>query len=291
MIDKELLRKIRRIEIRTNRVVSEALAGHYHSAFRGRGMEFEEVRPYQVGDDVRAIDWNVSARYGEPYVKIFREERELTVLLLVDLSRSQAFGTNHQLKRELVAEIGATLALSASRNSDKIGLIGFTDRIERVVPPRKGKGHVLRVIRELLAFDPVGRGTDIAGAIEHLNRIQRRRAVVFVISDFLDDGYERPLRIAARRHDVVLVRVADELESELPGLGLLEVVDPETGATELIDTGSRAWRRAFAAQRARVDEARARLFRQSRVDAVELRTGESFIEPLAKLFRTRELRR
>jgi uncharacterized protein (DUF58 family) len=291
MIPKELLKKIRRIEIRTAHIVNEALAGQYHSAFKGRGMEFEEVRPYQIGDDVRTIDWNVSARYGEPFVKIFREERELTVLLVADLSRSQEFGTNEQLKRELVAELGATLAFSAIQNNDRIGLVCFTDRVEKFVPPRKGSGHVLRVIRELLAFEPAGRGTDIAGALDHVNRIMRRKAVVFVISDFLDEGYERALRIARRRHDVILVDVADRSERELPRVGLLEMVDAETGARCLVDTASRRWRESYRALADERADARQRRLRQLRLDCIRVRTGESFVEPLVRFFRTREARR
>jgi uncharacterized protein (DUF58 family) len=291
MIPKELLRKIRRIEIRTSHLVNDALAGQYHSAFKGRGMEFEEVRQYQVGDDVRTIDWNVSARYGEPFVKVFREERELTVLLLVDLSRSQAFGSNHQLKRELVAEIGATLAFSAIKNNDKIGLICFTDRVEQFVPPRKGVGHVLRVIRELLAFQPRGRGTSIAAALDHLNRIMRRRAVVFVISDFQDRGFERALRVARRRHDVILVSVTDRRERELPPAGLVEFVDGESGRRVLVDTSSRRWRERYQRITQAAIEARNRRLRQLRLDLIEVRTGESFVEPLVQFFRRREARR
>ncbi|MBT8484086.1 MAG: DUF58 domain-containing protein [Phycisphaerales bacterium] len=291
MIPKELLKKIRRIEIRTSHLVTDALAGQYHSAFKGRGMEFEEVRPYQIGDDVRSIDWNVTARSGEPFVKVFREERELTVLLVVDLSRSQEFGSVDQLKRELVAEIGATLAFSAIKNNDKIGLVCFTDRVEKFVPPRKGTGHVLRVIRELLAFEPRGRGTDIRGALEHVNRIMRRRAVVFVISDFQDEGYETALRIARRRHDVILVDVADPREEELPAVGLIELRDGETGERCVVDTSSRRWREAVNARRAAARENREKRFRQMKLDCISVRTGASFVDPLVRFFRRREARR
>lgn len=291
MIPKELLKKIRRIEIRTSHMVNDALAGQYHSAFKGRGMEFEEVRPYQIGDDVRTIDWNVSARYGEPFVKIFREERELTVFLVVDLSRSQEFGSNEQLKRELVAEIGATLAFSAIKNNDKIGLMCFTDRVEKFVPPRKGTGHVLRVIRELLAFEPEGRGTDIAGALDHLSRVVRRRSVVFIISDFQDDGYERALRRTKRRHDVILVNVADRREREMPAVGIVELIESETGRRVVVDTSNARWRRAYAEITGAAEERRTRLLRQLRVDSIDVATGESYVEPLVRFFRTRELRR
>ncbi len=291
MIPRELLRKIRRIEIRTSHLVNDVLAGQYHSAFRGRGMEFEEVRPYQIGDDVRSIDWNVSARAGEPFVKVFREERELTVLLMVDLSASQQFGTVEQFKRELVAEIGATLAFSAIRNNDKIGLVAFTDRVEKFVPPRKGVGHVLRVIRELLAFEPQGRGTNIAGALEHVNRILRRRSVVFLISDLQDSGYERALRMAKRRHDFIVVQVIDGREIELPSGSLIDLLDQETGRLVTVDAGSRAWRRAYHEARRTQLDAIERLMRRSRIDLIRVSTGQSFIEPLVRFFRRREKRR
>ena len=290
MIPKELLKKIRRIEIRTSHLVNDALAGQYHSAFKGRGMEFEEVRPYQVGDDVRAIDWNVTARYGEPFVKIFREERELTVLLVVDLSRSQEFGSRDQFKRELVAEIGATLAFSAIKNNDKIGLVCFTDRVEKFVPPRKGSGHVLRVIRELLAFQPVGRGTNITAALDHVNRILRSRSVLFLISDFQDSGYERSVRIAKRRHDVIVVNVIDRRERSLPRMGLVELADNETGRRIIVDTSSSRWRKAYEQLIERELEGRDRRLRQLKLDCIRVNTGESFVEPLVRFFRTREAR-
>jgi uncharacterized protein (DUF58 family) len=291
MDPKELLRKVRRIEIRTSHLVNEAVAGRYHSAFRGRGMEFEAVRPYEFGDDVRLIDWNVTARYGQPFVKIFREERELTVLLVVDLSRSQEFGTQGQFKRELVAEIGATLAFSAIKNNDKCGLACFTDRVEKFVPPRKGPGHVLRVIRELLAFEPEHPGTDIAAALDHVNRIMRRRAVMFVISDFQDAGYERALRIARRRHDVILVRVGDRRERKLPRSSLLELVDNETGRRVVVDAGSSRWRAAHEQLAAASAEADQKRLRQVKLDCIDVRTGEPFVEPLMRFFKKRGARR
>ncbi len=290
MIPKELLKKIRRIEIRTTHLVNDALAGQYHSAFKGSGMEFEEVRPYQVGDDVRSIDWNVTARYGEPFVKVFREERELTVLLVVDLSRSQEFGSHEQFKRELVAELGATLAFSAIKNNDKIGLVCFTDHVEKFVPPRKGSGHVLRVIRELLAFEPTGRGTNIAAAMDHVNRILRRRSVLFLISDFQDSGYERAVRIAKRRHDVIVVTVLDRREQSLPRAGLIELADNETGRRIVIDTSSARWRRTYGDLIERELEARDHRLRQLKLDCIRVHTGESFVEPLVRFFRTREAR-
>jgi uncharacterized protein (DUF58 family) len=291
MLPKELLKKIRRIEIKTAHVVNEALAGQYHSAFRGRGMEFEEVRRYQVGDDVRTIDWNVSARYGEPFVKVFREERELTVVLVVDMSRSDQFGTNRQRKRELIAELGATLAFSAIKNNDKVGLLLFTDRVEKFVPPRKGSSHVLRVIRELLAFESAGRGTDIAGAIDHLNRILRRRAVVFVISDFQDAGFERSLAVARRRHDVIPVRVRDRREREMPRMGLVELEDAETGERIVVDTSSRRWRETYARLAEMEDEGLRRSLRRLKLEVIPVETGRPFVEPLIRFFQAREGRR
>ncbi|UCD75935.1 MAG: DUF58 domain-containing protein [Phycisphaerales bacterium] len=290
MIPKDLLKKIRRIEIRTSHLVNDALAGQYHSAFKGRGMEFQEVRQYQVGDDVRTIDWNVSARYGEPFVKLFREERELTVMLLVDMSRSQQFGTNEQLKRELIAELCATLAFSAIKNNDKVGLMCFANEVEKYVPASKGTSHVLRVIRELLAFQPAGTGTSISAALEHFNRVSRRRAVVFLVSDFQDRGYENALRIAKRRNDMILIKVSDRRELALPRAGLVELLDAESGHTMIADTASPRWRSAYARLAEDAAAEQDRLFRSMNVDCVRVQTGESFVEPLVTFFRKRELR-
>jgi len=291
MIPKELLKKIRRIEIRTSHMVNDVLAGQYHSAFKGRGMEFEEVRPYQIGDDVRTIDWNVSARYGEPYVKVFREERELTVLLLVDMSASHAFGTREQLKRDLVAEVCATLAFSAIRNNDKVGLICFTDRVEKVVPARKGAMHVLRVIREVLYHKAAGRRTDLAVALEHLNKAVKRRTVVFVVSDFQSAGYDGAMRIARRRHDVIPIVVTDTCELDMPDVGLIELVDNETGEAVLVDTSSGRLRSAYAARARHGADERDDRLRRMDIDGIHVRTGESFVEPLTRFFRARKARR
>ncbi|MDG2201209.1 MAG: DUF58 domain-containing protein [Phycisphaerales bacterium] len=290
MIPTELLKKIRRIELRTSRTVNDVLAGQYHSAFKGRGMEFEEVRQYQVGDDVRTIDWNVSARAGEPYVKVFREERELTVMLLVDLSGSQSFGTNEQQKRELVAEIGATLALSAIRNNDKVGLICFTDRVELFVPPRKGPRHVLRVIRELLALQPEGRGTDLSVALEYLNRIQKRKCTAFLISDFQDTGFESAMQIARRKHDLIAVDVRDRFEDDLPRVGLIEVQDNETGEIVLLDTNSSATRTAYRRMAEQQEADLNTWMNRYRIDRLALHTGEPFVESLSRFFKRREAR-
>ena len=290
MIPKELLKKIRQIEIRTSHMVNDVLAGQYHSAFRGRGIEFEEVREYRIGDDVRTIDWNVTARYGKAHVKTYREERELTVMLLVDMSRSHQFGSCEQLKRELAAEIGATLAFSAVRNNDKVGMICFTDRIEKFLPPRKGLNHVLRVIRDLLYLEPQGRGTDVAGAFDYLNRTIRKRSVVFVVSDFQAGGFENPLRMARQRHDVITIPIDDRREVELPNVGLIELTDAETGETMIIDTSSKALRRSYGLAAATRLQSRETLFRRTNTDSINLRTGESFVEPLRRFFRTRKAR-
>ncbi|NLG44551.1 MAG: DUF58 domain-containing protein [Phycisphaerae bacterium] len=291
MIPTEILKKVRRIQIVTSAMVNDVFAGQYHSAFKGRGMEFEEVREYQPGDDVRTIDWNVTARSGRPFVKNYREERELTVLLAVDVSASQQFGTREQLKSELVAELGATLAFSAIQNNDKVGLILFTDRIERFVAPRKGMRHVLRVVRELLYHEPAGRKTDVGVALESISRVLARRAVVFLISDFQTPSFTGPLQIVRHRHDVIPVIVRDERERRLPPVRYVEVLDPETGAQMLVDTGSRAFRERFARL---ADERHAALItelRRMRLDAIEVATGESFVEPLRRFFHRRGRRR
>lgn len=290
MIPKELLKKIRRIQIRTARVVNDVFAGHYHSTFKGLGMEFEEVREYQPGDDVRTIDWNVTARTGQPHIKKFREERELTVVLVVDISRSHMFGTHHQLKRELAAEICATLAFSAIHNNDKVGMISFSDRIERFVPAKKGTQHVLRVIRELLYQQAVGAGTDLKGALEFLNRVVRKRAVVFLVSDFQDVGFEDTLRIVRRRHDLIPITISDQREESLPNVRFVELVDLETGRAVVVDSASSSVREGYARLAMQQKAWRERLFRRMDVDAIEARTGESFIEPLTRFFRAREAR-
>jgi len=291
MIPTELLRRIRRIEITTSRVVDELLAGQYHSAFKGMGMEFEEVREYQIGDDVRRIDWNVSARAGKPHVKTFREERELTVMLLVDMSASQSFGTGEQMKRDLVAEVCATLAFSAIKNNDNVGLICFTDRVEKFVPPRKGPRHVLRVIRELLAFEPEGTGTDLDAALEYLTRIQKRKCVAFLVSDFEDDGWERAAQVASRRHDLIAVDIHDPRESELPNVGLVELEDNETGELVLVDTSSQKVRDAIRESSTHRRETRRQWMLSNRIDQLPLDTDQPFVETLSQFFRTREARR
>ncbi len=288
MIPREVIQKIRRIQIRTSHRVDELLAGTWHSAFKGRGIEFEEVRPYQIGDDVRAIDWNVTARSDQPYVKLFREERELAVMLLVDLSKSQEFGTHKQTKRELVAELGATLALSAIKNNDKVGLTLFSGKIEKSVRPRKGSRHVLRLIRELLYCQPIDSGTDIRRVLEHLNRTAQRRTVVFLISDFRDTGFESPLKVARKKHDIIPVVISDPREHEIPNVGLVRLRDAETGELVTLDTSSRRHRRQFAALQRQQNEQRDAMFRRMRLQPIYLQTGCDLVEPLRKYFHQRE---
>jgi len=290
MIPAEILRKVRRIQITTAVMVNDLFAGQYHSAFKGLGIEFEEVREYQAGDDVRTIDWNVTARTGRPFVKRYREERELTVFLVVDVSASQDFGTRQQLKRELVAELGATLAFSAIRNNDKVGLILFTDRVERCVRPDKGTRHGLRVIRELLYHQPAGRQTDIDVALRYLDRVLTRRAVVFLISDFQAPDFSRALQIVRHRHDVIPVLVRDRRELELPPVRYVELYDPESGQQLLVVTGRRV-RERFGQLAADRDRRLLAEFRRQGIDVVEVQTGESFVEPLRRFFRLRGARR
>ena len=295
MLSPEIRKKIRSIEIRTSRMVSDVLAGQYRSAFKGRGMEFEEVRPYLFGDDVRSIDWNVSARVGEPHVKVFREERELTVMLAVDLSGSLSFGTRGELKRELVAEIAATLAFSAIRSNDRVGMLLFTDRIEAIVPPRKGARHVLRIVRDLLAFAPQGRGTDIARALDELSATLSKRSVVCVVSDFLaPEGaapWEGALARLRRRHDVIPIIVGEARERELPDVGIVDLEDLETGKVVAFDTSSRWVREGWGEVAAERTETRDRLFRKAKAEPLVIETGTDFIVPLRAYFNRREARR
>ncbi len=290
MLPADILKKVRRIEIRTNRLVNESMAGEYHSVFKGRGMEFSEVREYQFGDDIRSIDWNVTSRMGHPYVKKHVEERELTVILLVDFSASGEFGTRRQFKREIEAEICAIVAFSAIKNSDRVGLIAFTDRIEKFLRPRKGKDHVLRVIREVLYFRPQGRATDLAEALRFLYRTITKRAVVFVISDFLAQGYEQPLRVAARKHDVIAITVTDPREEDLPPIGLIDLEDAETGAHVVVDTSSRRTRALYRTWALGRRAAREALFRANAIDNLELFTDRSYDVPLVRFFHKRARR-
>ena len=287
MISREVLAQVKRIEIRTRRLVTDLFGGEYHSVFKGRGMEFAEVREYVPGDDIRAIDWNVTARMGHPFVKQYQEERELTVLLVVDQSGSGRFGTRRRFKMDLAAEVGAVLALSAVQNNDKVGLILASDKVELYVPPGKGRRHVLRVVREILVERPAGTRTRLAGALDHLNRAQKRRAVVFVLSDFLDSGFERSLTVASRRHDVILLRMRDEREERLPSVGVVAQRDLETGREFLVDTSSGSVRRAFAERVAARERDFAEVVRRAQVDAVDLWTDRDVVTPLAGFFRKR----
>jgi len=290
MLPKEVLKKVRQIHIRTSKMVNDVLAGEYESVFKGRGMEFEEVREYQPGDEIRTIDWNVTARMGHPFVKQFVEERELTVILMVDASSSGKFGSVRQLKSEVAAEICALLAFSAIRNNDKVGLIVFTDQIEKFVPPKKGKTHVLRVIREALYFQPRRPQTDLAGALEYLAKVMPRRAVVFVISDFLSSGYERALRIANKRHDIVAITITDPRELQLPTIGFIELQDAETGERILIDTRDANVRKGFTVLNTKEMRERAEMFRAVNVDAIDVRTDRPYVDPIVRFFRMRERR-
>ena len=291
---KELMAKVGKIRILTNRLIDDQLSGDYHSTFKGQGVEFDEVRPYIAGDDVRTIDWNVTARTGMPYIKRFAEERELTVLFAVDVSGSQGYGSRGRSKMELAAEITALLALTAIRNQDKIGLILFSDRIVKYIPPRKGRDSVMRLVREVLAAeDEAQGGTDIAGALKFLNGVQKRRAVVFLVSDFLADadGFDKLLRATARHHDVVCVPVGDPAESELPDVGLVELEDPETGDLVLVDTSSESVRREFA-QRAESDrESLRRFFVKNGIDTVPVATDRPYIDEVRALFKRRSRKR
>lgn len=286
----ELLRKIRHIEIRTNRLVNDVFAGEYHSVFKGRGMEFEEVREYIPGDEIRTIDWNVTARYNQPFVKRYVEERELTVMLVVDASASGLFGTSGQAKMEVATEICALLAFSAIRNNDRVGLIMFTDQVEKYIPPMKGHKHVLRVMLELLNFRPEGKGTNIDEALRYLNRVRRRHSVVFLVSDFLTGNYRQSLLVTSKRHDVVAVAITDPREVSMPGAGLLELEDAETGEMILVDTSSRAFREAYAKHTGELRAQRDQIFNLIQVDKIDIFTGQSYIEPLVSFFKSRARR-
>jgi len=291
MLTPEIMRQVRLLELRTRRSVTETFAGEYRSAFRGRGMEFDEVREYQPGDDVRTIDWNVTARAGRPFIKRFVEERELTVMLAVDLSGSGRFGSIERSKNELAAELCCVLAFAATGASDKVGAMIFTEGVELFIPPAKGRRHALRIVRDVLAHEPERRGTNLGGACEHLARALNRRAVVFLISDFLDEGYETPLRFLRRKHDVVAIRTEDPLEIDLPPVGLIELEDAETGRVVTVDTLSRAARRRYAAAALRRRASAGTNLRRLGLDQCLVRTGEPYIHELVELFRRRERRR
>lgn len=290
MLPKELIQAVKRLEIATRRAVNDQLAGEYHSVFKGRGMDFSEVREYQPGDDIRVIDWNVSARMDGLFVKQFVEERELTVFLLVDASGSQSFGSRDKLKLTTAAEIAALLAFTAVKNNDRVGLATFTDQVETFIPPKKGRKHVLRVITEILNTNPKGQQTRMKEALEFLSKVNRKRAVVFLVSDFLDDGFERTLNIVNRRHEIIPVVITDPMEEILPNMGLVPFEDPETGEVVLVDTADPRVREAF--DRAANDRKRARekMFRRLRIDPIQIQTGSNYVEPLVAYFRRRSKR-
>ena len=287
---KELLKQVRQIEIKTRGLVNEVFSGEYHSVFKGRGMEFSEVREYQPGDDVRSIDWNVSARMGHPYSKVFEEERELTVMLLVDVSSSGSFGTTRQLKREVAAELSAVLAFSAIKNNDKVGLLIFSDQIEKFIPPRKGKKHVLRVIREILFYKPRQAQTDLNIALEYLNRIIKRRSTVFLISDFLSENYEKSLQVINKKHDIIAISITDPREVSLPNVGLIDLEDAETGETILIDTSDSSLRRKFKRDVLERGNERETFFKSIGVDYINILTDRSYVEPITRFFHMRARR-
>lgn len=287
METKELLKKVRKIEIKTRGLSRQIFAGEYHSAYKGRGMTFSEVREYQYGDDIRNIDWNVTARFNHPYIKVFEEERELTVMLLIDVSGSGSFGTHQQLKRELITEISAVLSFSAIENNDKIGVIMFSDRVEKFIPPQKGRKHILRIIRELIEFKPASKGTDISESLRFLTNAIKKRCTAFVISDFRDKGYARSLQVANNKHDVAALHIYDRRESFLPSVGLIRVLDAETGRERWVDTSSRRVRDSYAMKWESHEEMMKEIFTRAGVDHTSMLTGGDYVKPLMRLFKKR----
>jgi len=284
---KDLLKKVRKIEIKTRGLTRQIFAGEYHSAFKGRGMTFSEVREYQYGDDIRSIDWNVTARFNHPFVKVFEEERELTVMLLIDVSASGDFGTHEQLKRSLITEIAAVLSFSAIENNDKIGVIMFSDRVEKFIPPQKGRKHILRIIRELLDFKPQSNGTDISESLRFLTNAIKKRCTAFLISDFRDKGYARSLQVANNKHDLAALHIFDQRETTLPPVGLIRVLDAETGGERWIDTSRRRVRESYAMKWESHVEMMNEIFTRAGVDHVSLQTGADYVKPLMRLFKKR----
>jgi len=287
MDTKELLKKVRKIEIKTRRLSDHIFGGEYHSTFKGRGMTFSEVRQYQFGDDVRSIDWNVTARYSEPYVKVFEEERELTMMLMVDVSGSQLFGTKQQFKKEIITEIAATLAFSATQNNDKIGLILFTDQIELFIPPKKGRSHVLRIIRELLEYDPKSKQTNITEALKFLSNVMKKKAIVFILSDFITDDYQQTLKIVGGKHDVTGIRIYDQNEEKIPNLGMVQMEDGETGELLLVNTGSKKTRTEYAAYYKERVAYFSDSFRRSGSGVLSSQVNESYVKKLLGYFKRR----
>jgi uncharacterized protein (DUF58 family) len=290
MIPEELLSKIQRFHFKTKRLASDLFAGQYESAFRGRGIEFAEVREYQIGDDIRTIDWNVSARFGHPFVKVFHEERELTVMLLLDISGSNLFGTKARFKRELLAEVAGMLAFLAIRTNDKAGAILFSSRMEKYIPPKKGPSHVWRLIKEIFTYEPQDLNTNIDAALTYLNRVAKRHTIVFLISDCMDTGFEKSLRLTAKKHDLTIIRVSDPAEDELPDVGLMTLRDPETGQVALINTRNKALRERWRIFRKEQGDSLAEILKRAGVDLVDLSTDGPVVEPLARLFDARRRR-
>jgi uncharacterized protein (DUF58 family) len=286
-----LLKKVRKIEIKTKGLSNHIFAGEYHTAFKGKGMAFSEVREYQLGDDIRSIDWNVTARYNAPFVKVFEEEREMTVMLLIDVSASGNFGTQKQFKRELATELAAILAFSAIKNNDKVGVIFFTNKVEKFIPPKKGKRHILRIIREVLAFEATGKGTDIAGALEYFSAVIKKRSICFILSDFMSKEFDKPLKIASKKHDLVALRIHDTREDTLPNVGLVPMQDAETEQMMFVDTSSKKVRDNFAKNKAQATEKLRKLFPASGVDLIDITTGTDYVKPLINFFKTRRKRR
>lgn len=285
METKDILKKVRKIEIKTRRLSDNIFGGEYHSSFKGRGMTFSEVRQYQFGDDVRAIDWNVTARYNEPYIKVFEEERELTMLLMADVSGSESFGTSTQFKKDTVTEIAATLAFSATQNNDKVGLILFSDDIELYIPPKKGKSHVLRIIRELIEFKPKSKQTNISAALKFLSSVTKKKAIVFILSDFMDDDYEKTLKIAAKKHDLTGVRVFDKHDEEIPNIGMVPILDSETEVIQLINTSSKKIRANYKANASRLLNYYTNTFKKSGAGTINARVDESYVKKLLGYFK------
>ncbi len=286
MQTKELLKKVRKIEIKTKRLSNHIFGGEYHSTFKGRGMTFSEVRQYQYGDDIRAIDWNVTARYNEPYVKVFEEERELTMMLMVDVSGSEFFGTSNQFKKDTITEISATLAFSAIQNNDKVGLILFADEVELYIPPKKGRSHVLRIIRELIEFHPKTKKTNINESLKFLSSVMKKKAIVFVLSDFIDDAYSRTLKIVGNKHDVTGIRVYDKHDEEIPNLGVVPMLDAETGSVNLINTASKQVRNHYKANALRLKDEFINAFKKSGSGVINVRSDEDYVKKLLGYFRS-----
>ncbi len=285
METKEILKKVRKIEIKTKRLSNDIFGGEYHSSFKGRGMTFSEVRQYQFGDDVRAIDWNVTARYNEPYIKVFEEERELTMILMADVSGSELFGTSTQFKKETVTEIAATLAFSATQNNDKVGLILFSDEIELFIPPKKGKSHVLRIIRELIEFKPKSKKTSIGTALKFLSSVIKKRAIVFMLSDFMDDDYEKTLKITGKKHDLTGIRVYDKYDEEIPNLGMVPMLDAETSHVQLVNTAAKSVRIRYKANATQIRQYYINMFKKSGAGTINIRVDESYVKKLLGYFK------